>query len=179
VVEAFFAAGRAGDFEALARLLDPDVVLRADFGGGRPVAVYHGAQAVASLAREPDGAKLYPALVNGAPGAVITIDGRPYSVLAFTIVNDKIAEIDGLGDPDRVRELAAAVLPRGLWPESRRCCRRATRCLTGLQSWLPPARRRGATRAPALAAARQQGMRLAQVAEQLRLGARELADPGR
>jgi RNA polymerase sigma factor (sigma-70 family) len=113
VVEAFFAAGRAGDFEALARLLDPDVVLRADFGGGRPVAVYHGAQAVASLAREPDGAKLYPALVYGAPGAVITIDGRPYSVLAFTIVNDKIAEIDGLGDPDRVRELAAAVLPRG------------------------------------------------------------------
>jgi hypothetical protein len=66
--------------------------------------------AVAKLARPPRGAQLHPALVNGAVGAVITLNGRPFSVLAFTVVNDKIVEINGIGDPDRVRRLAAAVL---------------------------------------------------------------------
>jgi hypothetical protein len=49
-------------------------------------------------------------LVNGAPGAIITLHGQPFSLLAFTVVGGKIVEIDGIGDPDRVRRVAAAVL---------------------------------------------------------------------
>jgi ketosteroid isomerase-like protein len=110
VVDAFFAAARAGDFDALVQVLDPDVRLRADWGAGRPPAVFRGVRAVAKLARVPRGAQLHPALVNGTPGAVITRNGRPFSVLAFTIAGGKIVEIDGIRDPDRVRRVAAAVL---------------------------------------------------------------------
>jgi len=110
VVDAFFAAGRAGDFAALAKLLDPDVVLRADFGGGRPPAVFRGVSAVAKLAREPLGAQVHPVLVNGTVGRVITIGGRPHSVLAFTIADGKIVEIDAIGEPERVSRIAATVL---------------------------------------------------------------------
>jgi hypothetical protein len=109
VVDAFFAAARAGDFDALVRVLDPDVVMRADFGAGRPPAVIRGVRAVAKLARAPRGAQLHPALVNGTVGAVVTLNGRPFSVMAFTVVNGKIVEIDGIRDPDRVRRLAASV----------------------------------------------------------------------
>src|SRR5437667_9362061 len=86
VVDAFFAAARAGDFDALVQVLDPDVVLRADFGAGRPPVVIRGAQAVAKTARAPAGARLHPALVNRTAGAVVTLNGRPFSVLAFTVV---------------------------------------------------------------------------------------------
>ena len=110
VVDAFFAAGRAGDFAALVKLLDPDVVLRADFGGGRPPAVFRGVSAVAKLAREPLGAQVHPVLVNGAVGRVITIGGRPHSVLAFTIADGKIVEIDAIGAPERVSRIAATIL---------------------------------------------------------------------
>jgi RNA polymerase sigma-70 factor (ECF subfamily) len=110
VVDAFFAAARAGDFDALVQVLDPDVVLRADLGAAQPPAVIRGVPAVAKLARAPRGAQLHPALVNGSVGTVITRNGRPFAVLAFTIVNGKIVEIDGIRDPDRVRRLAAAVL---------------------------------------------------------------------
>ena len=110
VVGAFFAAGRAGDFVALAKLLDPDVVLRADFGGGRPPAVFRGVSAVAKLAREPLGAEVLPVLVNGTVGRVVTIDGRPHSVLAFTVVDGKIVEIHAIGESERVSRIAAVVL---------------------------------------------------------------------
>jgi RNA polymerase sigma factor (sigma-70 family) len=110
VVDAFFAAARAGDFDALVQVLDPDVVLRGDFGPGRRLAVVRGVAAVAKLARAPHGAQLYPALVNGTAGAVITLNGQPFSVLAFTVVRAKIVEIYGIADPDRVRRIAAAVL---------------------------------------------------------------------
>jgi RNA polymerase sigma factor (sigma-70 family) len=110
VVDAFFAAARAGDFDALVQVLDPDVVVRADFGTGRRPAVIRGVQAVAKLARAPRGARLHPALVNGMVGTVITLNGQPLSVLAFTVVDGKIVEIDGIRDPDRVRRVAAAVL---------------------------------------------------------------------
>jgi RNA polymerase sigma-70 factor (ECF subfamily) len=110
VVDAFFAAARSGDFDALVRVLDPNIVLRADFGAARPPAIFRGVEAVAKLARAPRGSRLHPALVNGTVGVVITLDGRPFSILAFTIVNDKIVEIDGIGDPDRVGRIAAAVL---------------------------------------------------------------------
>jgi RNA polymerase sigma-70 factor (ECF subfamily) len=110
VVDAFFAAARAGDFDALVRILDPDVVLRADIGPGGAPTVLRGVPAVAKLARAPRGAELHPALVNGAVGTVITLNGRPYSIMSFTVVDDKIVAIDGIRDPDRVRRVAAAVL---------------------------------------------------------------------
>jgi hypothetical protein len=85
-------------------------LLRADFGAGRPPAVTRGAQAVAKVAGAPRGAQLHPALVNGTAGAVVTLNGRPFSVLALTVVDAKIVEIDGIADPDRVRRIAASVL---------------------------------------------------------------------
>jgi RNA polymerase sigma factor (sigma-70 family) len=114
VVDAFFRAARGGDFDALVALLDPDVVLRSDFGAGRPAAarVTHGAAAVARqalIAALPD-AQLHAALVNGAAGVVVTVRGRPFAVLGFTVTDGKIVEIDAIADPDRVRRIAAAVL---------------------------------------------------------------------
>jgi RNA polymerase sigma factor (sigma-70 family) len=114
VVDAFFAAGRAGDFAALIAVLHPDVVLRADFSPGRPgrSTVIRGAPAVARKARlgTSPAAQVHRALVNGAAGAVITRRGRPALVMAFTISHDRIIEIDSIGDPERVERLAAAVL---------------------------------------------------------------------
>jgi RNA polymerase sigma factor (sigma-70 family) len=112
VVDAFFRAARAGEFDSLLALLDPDVVLRSDFGGRRPSApkVIHGAAAVAGQARGLPGAELHPALVNGTAGMVITVHGRPYAVMGFTVVDGKIIEIDAIADPERVGRIAAAVL---------------------------------------------------------------------
>jgi RNA polymerase sigma-70 factor (ECF subfamily) len=114
VVNAFFAAARAGDFDALVAVLHPDVVLRADFSPGRPSrsAVFRGAGAVAAQARmgARAAAELHPALVNGAAGVVVTLRGRPFAVMAFTVAHDKIVEIDAIGDPERVGRVAAAVL---------------------------------------------------------------------
>jgi ketosteroid isomerase-like protein len=114
VVDAFFVAGREGDFDALVALLHPDVVLRADFSPSRPgrSTVIRGAAAVARQARQgaSPAAEVHPALVNGAAGAVITMGGRPYLVMAFTVAQGKIVEIDTIADPDRVATLAAPVL---------------------------------------------------------------------
>jgi RNA polymerase sigma factor (sigma-70 family) len=112
VVDAFFAAARGGDFEALLALLDPDVVLRSDFGARRPAVVVRGAKAVAgqSLRGALPNAHLRPALVNGAAGAVITVAGRPFAVMGFTVTDGKSVLIDAISDPERVRRIAAAVL---------------------------------------------------------------------
>lgn len=114
VVDAFFTAARGGDFDALVAVLDPDVVLRADFGAKRPgiPRVIHGAAAVAKqalIAALPH-ARLHPALVNGAAGVVVTVNGRPFAVMGFTVAKGKIVEIDTIVDPERVRRIAAAVL---------------------------------------------------------------------
>ena len=114
VVNAFFSAARRGDFDALVSMLHPDVVLRADFGPARPRAstVVRGGPAVARQARlgaNPN-AELHPALVNGAAGMVITLRGRPFAVLAFTVVDGRIAEIDAIGDPERVARVASSLL---------------------------------------------------------------------
>ncbi|MBO3749700.1 sigma-70 family RNA polymerase sigma factor [Streptosporangiaceae bacterium NEAU-GS5] len=104
VVAAFLAAARGGDFEALLAVLDPDVELRADIGALR---VVRGAAAVAGQAiffrRMAFEAR--PALVNGAAGLVNTIHGTPVSVMAFTIVDGRIAGLDILADPDRLEAL--------------------------------------------------------------------------
>ncbi len=120
VVDAFFAAGRAGDFDALVALLHPDVVLRADYGPGRPSRsiVARGPAAVVEQARlgARIGGTLHPALVNGAAGIVVTARGRPVAVMGFTVADGQIVEIDAIADPARVRRVAAAVLGQGADP---------------------------------------------------------------
>jgi len=114
VVDAFFAAARDGDFDALVAVLDPDVVSRTDGGTLRPGAtgVVRGAHEVA--ARALTFARLSPfvrpALVNGAAGAVVAPRGEPFSVMGFTVVGGRIVEIDAITDPERLRELDLAVL---------------------------------------------------------------------
>ncbi len=110
VVDAFFAAARGGDLEALARVLDPDVVLRADYGDRRRGKIVRGVTAVSKMARAPQGAHLHRVLVNGAPGAVVTIHGRPFSLMAFAVTNGRIIEIDAITDPERVARIASPVL---------------------------------------------------------------------
>jgi RNA polymerase sigma-70 factor (ECF subfamily) len=114
VVDAFFAAARGGNFEGLVAVLHPEVVLRADFGPRRPRAPkeFRGAEAVAgqALAGAIPAARLHPALVNGAAGVVVTIYGRPFAVIGFTVAEGKIVEIDAIADPERVRRVGAAVL---------------------------------------------------------------------
>jgi RNA polymerase sigma-70 factor, ECF subfamily len=110
-VDAFRAAAREGDFDALVAVLDPDVVLRADFGGGITREL-RGAEAVASQAQVYSrmGLVSHPALINGAVGAVMTRDGRPFSIAAVTVRDGKIVEIDFLADPERLAQLDLTVL---------------------------------------------------------------------
>jgi RNA polymerase sigma-70 factor, ECF subfamily len=111
VVDAFLAASRAGDFDALLAVLDPDVVLRADgatvhAGASREV---RGATAVAStFSGRARGAQ--PALVNGAMGLVWAPGGQPRVVFGFTITRGKIVEIDLVADPERLHQLDLEVL---------------------------------------------------------------------
>ena len=111
VVDAFVAAARGGNFHALVGVLDPDVVLRLDRGGEGPDAltVIRGAHATAkraTLIRGVAGLIVRPALVNGAAGIVSWLpDGRPLSVMGFTVARGKIVEIDVLTDPERLRRL--------------------------------------------------------------------------
>ncbi|WP_406331016.1 sigma-70 family RNA polymerase sigma factor [Streptomyces sp. NBC_00203] len=108
VVEAFLAAAREGDFDALVAVLDPDVVARSEAGvTAGAIAVASGASSFAHLARIAR-----PALVNGAAGFVVVADGRPVSVLAFTVVKGRIAVIDILNDPERLAGLDVTVLDR-------------------------------------------------------------------
>jgi len=113
-VDAFLAAAREGDFEALLAVLDEDVVLRADYGASLAGAsrLVRGARAVAegalSFSRLSRFAR--PALVNGATGLVTVREGQPFSVMGFTVVCGKIVAIDILADPERLRRLDLAVL---------------------------------------------------------------------
>jgi RNA polymerase sigma-70 factor (ECF subfamily) len=107
VVDAFFAAARNGDFGALVRLLDPDIVLRTDLGSAGSWVV-HGPDAVASQAlrfADPTAA-LHPVLVNGAAGVVVSVEGHPVTVMGFTVVDGRIIAIDALGDRERMAALA-------------------------------------------------------------------------
>jgi RNA polymerase sigma factor (sigma-70 family) len=114
VVDAFLAASREGDFDALVALLDPDVVLRADLGalpagGSREV---RGAAAVAgqSLTYSRLDLSVQPALIHGAAGVVSTREGRLFSVLGFTVRGGRIVEINILADPERLSRLDLTVL---------------------------------------------------------------------
>jgi RNA polymerase sigma-70 factor (ECF subfamily) len=119
VVDAFLAASRAGDFEALLGVLDPDVIVRADAGAGRSMLgrtrEVRGARAVAKEAfgfrRLAGGARR--ALVNGAAGLVVFAGERPFAVLGFTVRGGRIVAIDILADPERLDGLdLSGVEPR-------------------------------------------------------------------
>lgn len=109
VVDAFFAAARGGDFDALVAVLDPDVVVRSDGGAQRPAvtALTRGAEKVASRAMTfaRPAAHLEPVLVNGAAGVVVMVDEEPFSIMAFTVSNAKITAVDVLADPERIARL--------------------------------------------------------------------------
>jgi len=112
VVDAFLAASRGGDFDALLAVLDPDVMLRADHAAvpsGASTEV-RGAAAVAKRAAKGRARFAQAALVNGAVGIVVAPRGRLLMVLAFTIARGKIVEIDVVADPERLRQLDLAVL---------------------------------------------------------------------
>jgi RNA polymerase sigma-70 factor (ECF subfamily) len=112
VVDAFLAASRRGDFEALVSLLDPDVVLRSDQAavarGAR--GTVRGALAVAQASIVHRARLARPALVNGEVGVVIAVRGRLMMVLRPTIENGRIVEIEVLADADALRKLEVAVL---------------------------------------------------------------------
>jgi RNA polymerase sigma-70 factor (ECF subfamily) len=114
VVDAFLAALRAGDFEGLLAVLDPDVVVRLDSAAGAPGAPREirgaenwarGAVAFSRLARF-----VQPALVNGAVGLVFVAGGRLSRALSLSIVNGRIAEVEITAEPDRLKQLDLAVL---------------------------------------------------------------------
>lgn len=115
VVNAFLSASRGGDFDALMAILDPDVVMRVDSAGvptGIPQ-VLRGATNVAKRASRAGrgGARgTQPALVDGTVGVVVAPRGRLLMVLRFTIVDDKIVEIDSIAEPERLSQLDLAIL---------------------------------------------------------------------
>ena len=119
IVDAFFAAARAGDFDRLVELLDPDAVIRADGGPARPGAsvVMRGAAQIAqaAIATASPLADFTPVLVNGIAGMLITVRGRPVSLIAVTVTGSRITAMDGITDLDRLARLGLA----GLSPGSR------------------------------------------------------------
>jgi RNA polymerase sigma-70 factor (ECF subfamily) len=117
IVDAFFTAARAGDFDRLMELLDPDVVIRADGGPARPSAsvVMRGAAQIAraTIATASPLADFTPVLVNGVAGMLITVRGRPVSLIAATVTGSQITAMDGITDLDRLAGLGLAALSPG------------------------------------------------------------------
>ncbi len=109
VVDAFLAAARGGDFAALVKVLDPEVVLRFDGGGGpfaRRTAV-GPPNVLAEVTRSRAFARLArPAVINGAAGVTVGPPGRVVAVVGFTVVDGRIREIDIIGDPAMLPRLA-------------------------------------------------------------------------
>lgn len=109
VVDAFFAAAQDGDLDRLIGALHPDVVLHADIGSG--ITTYRGAAKVAGNAVMYAHADrvTHSALVNGSAGVAITFHGKLYSVMAFTVVDGRITEIEAYAAPAQVAKLAASL----------------------------------------------------------------------
>lgn len=113
IVDAFLAASRGGDFEALVNLLDPDVVMRADATAAlrtNAPSEMRGAELIGRRAALAGARAAQPALVDGKVGVVVAPKGRLLMVLRFHIVEGKITEIEAVADPDRVSALDLAVL---------------------------------------------------------------------
>jgi RNA polymerase sigma factor (sigma-70 family) len=114
VIDAFFAAARAGDLAGLVELLDPEVVLRTDgFAGGPALIQGAGAVSRAVMDSASPHAEMHPVLVNGAAGVLITLRGRPAALMAFTVDGGRIAAVDGITDPRRLRQLLERPAGRG------------------------------------------------------------------
>jgi RNA polymerase sigma-70 factor (ECF subfamily) len=114
VIDAFLAAAREGDFEALLEVLDPDVVLRNDHGTV-PIGASGVVRGAANVARQALAfsrldVEVRPALVNGAAGTVSFQGGRPFAVAGFTIRNRRIVEMNVLTDPERLNQLDMTIL---------------------------------------------------------------------
>jgi RNA polymerase sigma factor (sigma-70 family) len=113
VIDAFLAAARAGDFDGLVALLDPDVVLHADGGSAMAAlsAQVRGAEQVARRAATWSRADLvmHPALVNGAAGMIAARDGTVFAVAAVIVRGGRIAELDFLADADRLARLGLTI----------------------------------------------------------------------
>jgi RNA polymerase sigma factor (sigma-70 family) len=114
VVDAFLAAARGGDFDALLQVLDPDVVLRSDGGGMAPTHIVRGARNVAggavTYSAHAPPSIIRPVLVNGASGlAVFDLRGEPVSLLAFTVARGRIVEINILADRERLGPLLGSI----------------------------------------------------------------------
>ncbi|HKB19514.1 MAG TPA: sigma-70 family RNA polymerase sigma factor [Gaiellaceae bacterium] len=115
VADAFLTAAREGDFDRLVAVLDPDVVVRADFGPARGTQEVRGASAVARQAlgyarAGADAGEARPALINGAAGFVAFLNGQLFSIAAVTVRNGKIVELDFFNDPERLRLIDLAIL---------------------------------------------------------------------
>ncbi len=113
VVDAFYVAGRTGDFTALMALLHPDVVLRVDSGGaGAANAVVRGAEAVGAQARMFAGTSrtVRPVSVNGSPGVLVFVGERMVAVMAFTVAEGQILVMDVLSDRQRLATLDLSAL---------------------------------------------------------------------
>jgi RNA polymerase sigma factor (sigma-70 family) len=112
VVDAFLAAARGGDFDALLEVLDPDVVRRVDRGAAGVSDEIRGAAAVArqALAYSRLDLTVHRALINGTAGAVAIKDGEPFAIMGLTVRNRKIVEMDILADPERLRRVDLAIL---------------------------------------------------------------------
>ncbi len=106
VVDAYFAAAREGDLDALVAVLDPDVVLRAHRRDGEPLELHGSAQvAQGAMSARRFAPYVRPALINGAAG-VVAFDGeRPFAVLAFAVVGGRAVAIDVFNDPELVAKL--------------------------------------------------------------------------
>lgn len=112
VVEAFLAAARRGDFEALLTVLDPDVVHRTH-AAGVPSRVVRGASVVAQSALAGARRAAAPtalALVNGDVGVLVARQGRLFGVVTFKVTGERIVEMDVIVDPARLRQLNLALL---------------------------------------------------------------------
>jgi RNA polymerase sigma factor (sigma-70 family) len=106
VVDAYFAAAREGDLDALVAVLDPDVVLRAHRRDAGPIELHGPAQvARGALTAQRFAPYVRPALINGAAGVVAFDGDRPFALLAFTVVGDRAVAIDVFNDAELVAKL--------------------------------------------------------------------------
>jgi RNA polymerase sigma-70 factor (ECF subfamily) len=107
VIDAFFAAARAGDIDALVGVLAPDVVLRAAGPGGSRTA--RGAATVAARAAmfARTDAVLHPVTAGGLPGVLVMVNGRPVTLFAFLVQDGKVSAVSAVNDPERL----ARVIP--------------------------------------------------------------------
>jgi len=110
VVDAFLAAARGGDMDALLAVLDPDVVVRTDAAVPGGAVEMRGAATVAERAIRAGARAAQPALVNGEVGVVVAPRGRLLLVLAITLRDGKIAAIDGIADPERLKTMDLHVI---------------------------------------------------------------------